>query len=403
MRSDTTVREERLLTAPFLLAGLANLLHGLALHAYLHLPGFLEDLGAGPTIIGVVFGAMSGAAIVVRPLAGRVMDGVGRRVVILASAVLHVVACALYLTVEAIGPWILFVRALQGFASGAMLSALFTIAADIVPASRRTEGMGLFGISGMLPISLGGLMGDLVLARATYRDLFLVTVGIATLALLVSAPLKEPVRARGQAASRGFLAALRQRDLMPLWFVGAAFSTALAAPFTFLKSFVRDEQFGSVTLFFASYTGAAIALRLFLGWLPDRLGPKRVLYPSLAAIGGALVALSLARDDTGIAVAGVLAGVGHGYAFPILSAMVVNRANPADLGSAVALFTAVFDAGLLLGGPLFGMVAGPNEQWRLMYQVAATIPLVGLVIFFFWDRWAVSGVGGPSGIRASTR
>jgi MFS family permease len=378
--------DARLLTAPFLLAGLANLLHGLALHSYLHLPGYLEDLGAGPTLIGVVFGTMSGAAILIRPFAGRVMDGAGRRIVIVAAGVMHVTACALYLTVDAVGPWIFVVRSLQGFASGAMFSSLFTFAADIVPASRRTEGMGLFGVSGMLPISLGGLLGDFVLARGTYRDLFLVSVGVTTLALLVSLPLKEPERPRGGAASRGFFDALGQRDLVPIWFVGSSFATALAAAFTFLKNFVRDEEIGTVGMFFSFYAAAAIGLRVFFGWLPDRVGPKRVFYPSMACIGAAMAALAFARDDTGIAAAGVLAGIGHGFAFPILSALVVNRANPGDRGSAVSLFTAVFDAGILLGGPLLGTVAGPEESWRRMYLVAAAVPLAGAVIFHFWDR-----------------
>ncbi|HJL17763.1 MAG TPA: MFS transporter [Sandaracinaceae bacterium LLY-WYZ-13_1] len=378
---------EPLLTPPFLMAGLANLMHGLALHSYLHLPGYLEDLGATPTMVGIVFGFMSGTALFIRPFAGRVMDGAGRRVVILAAGVMHLSACALYLTVDAIGPWIFFVRGLQGFASGAMFSSLFTFAADIVPASRRTEGMGLFGVSGMLPISLGGLLGDFVLARGSYHDLFLVSVGITTAALLVSLPLKEPARPRGaNVVARGFFDALGQRDLLPIWFVGSAMATALAAAFSFLKNYVEHEQIGTVGTFFSFYAGTAIALRVFLGWLPDRVGAKKVFYPAMASIGAAMATLALASDVVGIAVAGVFAGLGHGFAFPILSALTVTRANPGDRGSAVSLFTAVFDAGILLGGFLFGPIAGEERDYRTMYAVAAVIPVASTVVFHLWDR-----------------
>lgn len=378
-----------LLTAPFLLAGLANLLHGLALHSYLHLPGYLEELGAAPTLIGIVFGTMSAAAILVRPFAGRVMDSTGRRGVIIAAGALHLVACLLYLTVDSIGAWVFVVRTLQGFASGAIFSALFTYAADIVPAARRTEGMGLFGVSGMLPISLGGLLGDFVLARGDYHDLFLVSVGIAALALLASLPLKEPDRLRGGTiVARGFFDALKQRDLLPLWFVGSAFATALAAAFSFLKNYVEHEQIGTVGMFFSFYAGAAISLRVFFGWLPDRVGPKRVFFPSMVTIGAAMMVLAAARSEAWIATAGVLAGIGHGFAFPILSALVVDRANPGDRGSAVSLFTAVFDAGIVLGGLLFGPIAGDEKDFRTMYVVAGIIPLVGTAIFALWDRAA---------------
>lgn len=380
-------RREPLLTAPFLLAGLANLLHGLALHSYLHLPGFLDDLGAAPTLIGVIFGTMSAAAILIRPFAGRVMDSAGRRVVIIASGVLHVTACALYLTVDQIGAWVFVVRALQGFASGAMFSSLFTYAADIVPASRRTEGMGLFGVSGMIPISLGGLLGDFVLSRGDYHDLFLVSLGVAGLALAVSFPLKEPDRHRGGVvAARGFFDALGQRDLLPIWFVGSAFATGLAAAFNFLKNYVEHEQIGTVGMFFSFYAAAAILLRVFFGWLPDRVGPKRVFFPSMLTIGAAMIVLAAARSEAWIAAAGILAGIGHGFAFPILSALVVNRANPGDRGSAVSLFTAVFDAGIVLGGLLYGPIAGEDEDYRTMYVVAGAIPLAGTVIFWLWDR-----------------
>lgn len=383
-------KREPLLTPPFLMAGLANLLHGLALHGYLHLPGFLEDLGAAPTLIGIVFGTMSAAAIIVRPFAGRVMDSAGRRVVIVSAGVTHLTACALYLTVDQIGPWVFVVRALQGFASGAIFSSLFTYAADIVPASRRTEGMGLFGVSGMLPISLGGLLGDFVLSRGDYHDLFLVSVGISALALLVSFPLKEPDRARGGTiVARGFFDALGQRDLLPIWFVGSAFATALAAAFSFLKNYVEHEHIGTVGMFFSFYAGAAILLRVFFGWMPDRVGVKRVFFPSMTTIGAAMFVLAAARSEAWIAAAGVLAGIGHGFAFPILSALVVNRANPGDRGSAVSLFTAVFDTGIVLGGLLFGPIAGEEKDFRTMYVVAGVIPLVGAAIFWLWDRAAI--------------
>ena len=76
---------EPVLTRPFLLAATANLLHGLAVFSFLHLPGFVEELGATPAVVGIVFGTLSGAAIVVRPFAGRIMDSAGRRIVALAG------------------------------------------------------------------------------------------------------------------------------------------------------------------------------------------------------------------------------------------------------------------------------------------------------------------------------
>lgn len=381
---------ERVITLPFVLAGTANFLHGLALHGYLHLPGYLAQLGAGEVTIGAIFGLMSGAAIAIRPLAGRVMDGSGRRVVILAGGVLHLIACALFLTVSSIGPWLIVVRVIQGFAQGALFSSLFTFAADIVPASRRTEGLGLFGVFGMLPFSLGGLLGDFVLARGTYHDLFLVSAFIALAALLASIPLREPERPRAAAgAGAGFLGALRQRDLLPIWVVGSLVGVAGAGVYTFVKMLVEQEHVGTVGLFFTAYALSAIVLRVFFGWVPDRFGIKRTLLPAVVAYGVALAILALAHDTTTMMIAGILAGFGHGFSFPILSALVITRAHPADRGSAMALFTAIFDAGILIGSPMLGAVAHLTDL-RTMFALAAIVPIAGALAFYMGDRPRVS-------------
>jgi MFS family permease len=381
---------ERVVTLPFVLAGAANFLSGLALHGYVHLPGFLEDLGADDSDVGLVFGSMSGAAIAIRPIAGRWMDMRGRRVVILAGCALHTIACALYLTVSSIGPWLFAVRLMQGAAQGAIFSALFTYAADIVPASRRTEGIALFGTSGLLPIACGPLLGDFVLAHGSYRDFFAISTAISIASLLAALPLRDAERARGEAGA-GFFAALRQKDLVPIWVVGSAFAMAIASAFGFIKLFVeREPHVGSDGLYFSAYAIAAIALRVLFGWVPQRVGPKRALYPAILCIAGSLVALALARDPIALAASGALAGLGHGFAFPILSALTVTRADPRDRGSAVALFTAIFDAGILLGGLILGPIAEATDL-RTMFWMAAAIPVAGMITFMIWDRGHASG------------
>ena len=149
---------EPLLTRAFLLVSLAHSLQSLALNLHVHLPGFLKGLGASELRIGSIFAAMSAAAIVSRPWVGRAMDARGRLVVIVAGSVVHVVVSALYLTVHSLGPLIVFVRVLHGIAEGMLFSSLFAYATDIVPAARRTEGIAVFGVSGLLPIAAGGLL-----------------------------------------------------------------------------------------------------------------------------------------------------------------------------------------------------------------------------------------------------
>jgi MFS family permease len=376
---------EPLLTRPFLLAAAAHFLHALSFHLYLHLPGFLRQLGATEIGIGLIFGVTAVTAIALRPVLGRAMDTRGRRVVIVSGGALSAMTCALYATVDGLGPWIVVIRTAHGLSEAMLFASLFAFASDVVPASRRIEGIALFGVSGMLPMGIGGLLGDAILARGSYRELFLVSAACSAVALLLSLPLVEPVRDPEAAPPRGLVAAIVQPDLLPLWFMGTVFATALAAHFTFFKTFVLTTGVGSVGLFFTAYSLAAIALRLLLGSFPDKVGPKRALYPALASLTAGLALVPAATSPLGIAVAGVLCGLGHGFVFPILLGMVVSRARASERGAALSIFTALFDAGTLVGAPLLGAVIRASG-YVAMFRGAAALVVVGSIVFALWDR-----------------
>lgn len=377
---------DRLLTRPFVLAWLANMAQGMAFTMFLHFPGFLQSLGADEVQIGLIVGLTAVASIAVRPSVGRAMDQRGRRPVILFGNIVNVAVLALYLTVGQLGIWLYAVRIIHGFAEALLFTALFTYGADQVPASRRTEGIALFGISGMLPIALGGVLGDVVLARWDFDVFFIVVLGFGILSLLLSIPLPESrlIGRPGEKPQR-FLASVTQKNLLPLWWITLVFSLALTAYFTFLKTFVIDTGIGSVGLFFSTYAATAIGLRLFAAWLPDRVGAKRVLYPALASMVLGFVVLAAAAGAGAIAVAGVLCGAGHGYAFPIVMGLVVSRAADADRGSAMAIFTGLFDVGALLGGPAFGAIIRFGS-YSTMFLSAAAWTLIGGLAYAWWDR-----------------
>jgi MFS family permease len=379
--------DERLLNRPLVLCSIASLAHGISFNLFLHLPGFLNELGASDVQIGFIFGITGASAILARPPIGRAMDTRGRRGVILVGNALNIVVCALFLTVDSIGPWIYAIRVLHGIAEAMLFTALFTYAADWVPASRRTQGLALFGVSGMLSMSLGGLLGDMILTRWDYSALFHAALGFSVLSFVVSLPLHDHDRlgASDEEPSRGFAAALGQRDLLPLWWIGAVFAVALASVFAFLKRYVMETGLSTVGDFFTAYTGAAIFLRVFLGWLPDRVGPKRVLFPALLCLALAFVLLGSAQTSRDVVIAGALVGVGHGFTFPILFGMLVTRARDAERGSAMAIFTALFDLGVVIGGPLFGFVIDVGG-FGAMFQTAAVAVGVGLLVFILWDR-----------------
>jgi MFS family permease len=276
---------EPLYTWPFVLCGLANFAQSVSFSLFLHFPGFLKDLGAGETTIGTLVALTALAAVALGPFFGRLMDQRGRRLVILGGNVLNVGVVALYLTIQALSPALYGLRVLHGVAETMLYSALFTYAADHVPPSRTAQGLALFGVSAMLSIAVGGVIGDVALAWGGYRALFLTSLVCAAAGLGLALPLPESRRVAGSAAEsrRAFRATLFQPSLTPIWLAAWTFFFAEAGVFAFLKTYVLLTGRGTVGTFFTVYALTAIVQRLVLGWVPDHLGLKRVLGPALLA------------------------------------------------------------------------------------------------------------------------
>lgn len=377
----------RLFTPAFILVFIANIFTGIAWSLSIHLSRFLEDLGAAEAQIGLILSAAAVAAVIVKPWVGTALDRRGRRPIIIAGTLVQVVATFLYFTVDAVDAWAYAVRILHGIAIGTLFTALSTYAADIVPADRRTQGLALFGVSGMLPVALGGVVGDVVIGSWGYDAFFWTWVSVAVLAAVFSLPLAEAIRPDPDHPPLGFLSALGTRFLRPVWFITLAFAMALAAHFTFMATFISEAGFGSVGLFFSMYAAVAIFERLTIGWLPDRIGPKKVLYPALAAMAAGLVALAIADSAVWVGIAGGLAGAGHGFVFPILYALTVERIHVSDRGSAVSIYTALFDVGQLLAAPVWGLII-EGAGYTPMYITVASGLLVAGVVFAAWDAKA---------------
>ena len=128
----------------------------------------------------------------------------------------------------------------------------------------------------------------------------------------------------------------------------------------------------------------AILLRIFLGWLPDRVGANRVLIPALASLAIGCLLLARAATPEVVIAAGVFCGIGHGFTFPILFALVVTRCRSADRGSAMALYTGLFDLGALLGGVSLGFLID-HYGYSAMFSTAGVFVVVGVISYAIWD------------------
>lgn len=376
--------KESLLTRQFNLAFISSMFYGISFAVFVHIGGFFVGLGADEPRVGVILGLGSVGGLLVRPALGSWLDRFGRKRFALLGAVVKIGSTLLFLTVSGAGGlWPIAVTFVHGISEGLLYTSMATVGADVVPASRRTEGLALFGVSGQAPLAIGGVLGDLLIRLGGFSLLFWVSAGLALAALVAISLIEEPAPRNAGARSR-LVQVLARPKLRPLWAVAFAFSMALNVFFVFLRTFVDETGVGSVGLFFVVYSGTAITLRIVGPRLPDMLGVERTLVGTQAMLSAGLVVLAFTASVPMLVVAAVFSGVGHGYAFPIILSLVTSRARDADRGMAISLFLLMFPIAALVGGPISGYLIAAIGYKGMFLSFAALVAVMGFV-FMRWD------------------
>lgn len=364
---------------------------GVAANLFVFFPIYIVKWGGDAASIGAIVSVGALAALAARPGLVPLIDRRGRRSTALWSLMLEALAVVLYIPVHSLGWPIYTVRMLQGAADGTARVALFALVFDILPKGRRGEGMALFSLSGQGPAALGPPVGEALLKYFGFEAFF----GVAALLCLVAAAAiamladdrsaAAPARSSAPAGGFGYRALILDRNLMPLWVVALAFAFALSSRMSFVAPFAYQKDIAQVGWYFALYSGIAVVLRLFGGNVLDRIGVEQILAPSMVLLGLGVAMLALTGTSGALLGAAVLGGVGHSYAYPALSAMIIAHTPADSFGRSSVVYTSLFDCAGMLAPYLLGLVA---TRWGYapMFVVAGLVSMVGAVYFSAAER-----------------
>jgi predicted MFS family arabinose efflux permease len=270
------------------------------------------------------------------------------------------------------------VRVVFGVGQGVLFTGYFTLAADLVPPARRTEGIALFGTSGLLPIALNAFVALAHVDPPSLRWIYPGAALVILASLVVVARLPEPSRPPADADEGSVWAALRQPRLLPVWLATGVFAAVLGTFMTFVTVLGQRRGLEWPAAVWLPYAIGAISVRVVGARLPDRVGPHNLIAPAIGLYVAALLVAARATTDTGFLFAGFLGGLAHGACFPIVASQTVSRAPLRWRGSVVALFTAVWQAAEMGAPPLAGALAdaaGDDVMFSAV-GVAATFALV---------------------------
>ncbi|MCA8920480.1 MAG: MFS transporter [Planctomycetes bacterium] len=392
-----TPGSERLFTPAFLILISGQLLQALGYSSMLLLPLYLEHLGATRAQIGWLQQSLPAlAGLACRPFVAVALDRWGRRPTLIVGTVCLVAGMESMVFVDTLGPALWVSRFLYGVGAGALFSSYFAFASDLIPTHRRTEGLALFGIAGLLPMVVNPLVQNLGLDPPELR-LYFPLLGFVILASLIPVFfLREPLAQGGPGVVRpSVFKALAVRQLVPVWLASVVFSSLVAVFMTFATVSADARGIENSAAVWLTYAGGAITVRLLGSRIPDRIGPHNLVAPALGCYCVGFVIATQAFTTTGFLLAGLFAGVGHGYCFPVLTSQVVTRVDPLWRGSALTLFTALWSLSELCLTPLCGRLADAFGDASLFAGVA-TVGAGSLVLWAVAEQ-AWGGFAGEAG------
>lgn len=378
---------ERLWTKPFIQMTVGMLFLFTGFYLLLPtLPLYIKHLGGSESQVGLAAGAFTLTAVVFRPMVGGLVDRYGRRAFYVWGLIFFVLSMYLYDWVGSI-LLLLALRILHGASWAFSTTSIGTVITDLIPTSRRGEGMGWYGMAMTVAMAIGPMLGTFIVSGYSFRTLFLVATGLSLIAFILAYMTRAPYQAKSSAGR----IQLVEKSVLPVTVAIFFLAVAYGGITTFLPLFAESIRVNPGT-FFLVYAVALTLIRPFAGKLSDRFGEAAVIIPSLVVTAAALIVLSMSTGLTGLITAAILYGFGFGSAQPALQAATLRIAPENRRGAANASFMTAFDLGIGLGAIILGLVS-ERIGYTYLFTVTAASVVVSLVIFtIFVRRLLTSGV-----------
>lgn len=352
------------------------------------LPIYLCDtFNASKDTIGIVLSGYTIAALVIRPFGGYIVDSFDRKKVLLIFFSFFAVCFLGYIAASTLLMFAI-VRIVHGAPFGAVTVANSTCAIDVLPASRRNEGIGFYGLSNNLAMAIAPSAGIYIYHLLNdFVWLFWLALIVALSGFFISTRVNLPERKQDKSKDK---ISLDRFFLTRAWMLAiniALFGFCFGVLSNYLAIYSREE-FG-----ITSGTGTYFML-LSLGLFASRIQGAKALrqgFITRNAAHGMLLSLIgytlfvLLPTPAGYYGSAILIGLGNGHMYPGFLNMFINIAHHNERGTANSSILTSWDLGFGIGILLGGVVA-ENINYTAAFWLVAAVNAVGVILFFTATR-----------------
>ena len=345
----------------------------------------VNELDASTSEAGLISGIFIIGTLIGRLFIGRFIDSIGRKKTLFIGLIFFTLTTILYFVDLGIG-FLLVNRLIHGMAMGMASTATGTIVAQIIPPTRKGEGIGYYSMSATLATAIGPFIGLFMAQHTSFQVIFSFCLALGVISLITAFFLYVP--ALGVTAkvteSKGFkLSNFIEPKALPISIITLLLAFCYSSVLSFISFYaIEIDLVNTASFFFVVYAVAVLLSRPFSGPLMDRKGSNFIMYPAFIIFGVGLLLLSMTTNSFTLLAAGFLIGLGFGNMQSSSQAIAVKLTPPHRMGMATSTFFIMLDAGLGFGPYILGFII-PITGYSTLYVILGVLVILTSVLYHF--------------------
>ena len=386
------MNNDKIVTPSFCYILAANFLLFFAFYLILPiLPFYLkEEFMIGKSMIGFILSCYTLAALCIRPFAGYLLDTFARRPLYLVAYFIFTAIFGGYMVATALTLFIAL-RVVHGFAFGMVTVAGNTILIDILPSSRRGEGIGYYGLANNIAMSFGPMIGLFMQGNFTYDVIFSCSLLSGSLgfimAYMVKTPYKQSVKREPISLDRFFLVKGTWAGISLL-----LLSIPYGMTTTYVAMYAAEIGISVNSGLYFTFMAVGLAVsRLFSGRQVDKGRITLAISLGMYLAAATFFLLAALKElmhwnpvfssylYIGIALS---QGVAFGTMFPAFNTLFVNLAPNNQRGTATSTYLTSWDVGIGIGLMAGGSIA-QELGWLQLRLPVRRLPYGIVYVFLF--------------------
>lgn len=349
-----------------------------------------KSFDASPSTAGLVSGIYIIGSVIGRLLTGNIINKVGSKKILIIGLSGFIITTLFYF-VEINLTFLLFSRLINGFAVGIAANAVSTVVAQIIPKTRKSEGIGYFSMSLSLATAIGPFLGLLLNQHVSYQVVFSICFVLAVIALVLVWFTTLPstvgkVQDNEKSESRKKLSVSHFIDVkaLPIGIMILCLALGYASLISFISFFAEERNMtGYSSLFFIFYSVVILITRPYTGRAMDNKGSNFIVYPCIVLYFVGMFILSISSSGTLLLLAAIIIGLGYGNLFSAFQTLAIKVVEPENIGLATSTFFIFLDLSLGFGPYFLGLIV-PYIGYAGLYMCLSFFILLLIIPYYFF-------------------